>query len=224
MGLRGGVAGTPAAQGAVSGGQGLEWTGPGLGGAEGGVGSWASVLSAQGRRVPPQPGREEHELPGGPSCPSCAPSNQGSAGPPDVTGRGAFTGQQPLWCPQSFWEEMGCRWGGEGQGTGSGPTASERQGLLPPRPHLVTWEGRKERVSPRSGDLRGCFHNGPSGGRTLNGQLVSFSAVEMPPCPQAHRTLGPSQGEGGWDRAARGVSPRALLGRKGAQSGLSFPL
>lgn len=114
--------------------------------------------------------------------------------------------------------------GGEGQGTGSGPTASERQGLLPPRPHLVTWEGRKERVSPRSGDLRGCFHNGPSGGRTLNGQLVSFSAVEMPPCPQAHRTLGPSQGEGGWDRAGRGVSPRALLGRKGAQSGLSFPL
>lgn len=52
---------------------------------------------------------------------------------------------------------------------GQGPTASWRQGLLaprPPHPPLVTWEGRKEEGSPRSSDLRGCLHNGPSEGRT----------------------------------------------------------
>lgn len=71
-------------------------------------------------------------------------------------------------------------------GPGQGLTASEWQGLLPPHPQYILSPGKAGVCPPRNTDLRGYFHPRPSEGRTLDGQLVSFSAVGMPPLAPKH--------------------------------------
>ena len=166
------AAGTPAARESVSSGQGQEWTG----------------REEQGSRhlfrPPASAWAEKHVLPGAPArAPqprrphrlSCAPWGWGPAilltswgGAPslgsNLSGALDHSGRRRL----GSHSHTGRRGpGGHGRGSGSnGERAAGPPGSPPPPPPLVTWEGRKEEGSPRSSDLRGCLHNGPSEGRT----------------------------------------------------------
>ena len=161
----------------------VQWSRPGVdrtgAGLEGGAGSRHLF------RLPASAWTEKHVLPGAPArAPqprrphrlSCAPWGWGPAilltswdGAPslgsNLSGALDHSGRRRLGSHgHTGWRGPG----GHGRGSGShGERAAGPPGSPPtPTTPLVTWEGRKEEGSPRSSDLRGCLHNGPSEGRT----------------------------------------------------------